>query len=128
LTANRAIPRHATLTIDAERVSPSRSIAALARAAAHSGGPLVCVTGRAYGELVGELGSDEAAARHLARVATNSGHPICVNFETGADTATTVFISPKGWSEDRLAGWAAGHHQELERAFGPASVVRMEDL
>ncbi len=119
-----SVTRLATLTIDAEHISPSRSIAALARAA---GRTLVCVTGRAYADLVDELGSDEAAARHLARVATNTGRPICVNFETGAETSTTVFVAPTGWSEDCLRGWAAGRHQELEAAFGPASVVRMED-
>lgn len=111
----------ATLRIDAEHISPSRSIAALARAATYSGGPLVCVTGRMFAELERELGGPEAVARHLCRVATNAGRPIAVNLPTGADTSRTIFISPRGWSEDRLAGWAAGHHQELERAFGPAT-------
>ncbi len=119
--------RTATVTIDAEHISPSRSLAALAGAAAHSGGPLVCVTGRMFGELERELGGPEAVARRLLRIATATGRPICVNFETGAETSTTMFIAPRGWSEDRLRGWAAGRHAELEAAFGPASVVRMED-
>ena len=120
--------RTATVTINAEHISPSRSLAALARAAAHSGGPLVCVTGRMFAELERELGGPEAAARHLARVATNTGRPICVNFETGAETSTTLFVSPRGWSQDRLRGWAAGHHAEVEAMFGPATVVNEEDL
>ncbi len=119
--------RLATLTIDAERVSPSRSLAILARSAASNGGPLICVTGRMFGELERELGGPEGVARRLCRVATNTGRPIAVNFETGAETSTTLFVSPRGWSEDRLRGWAAGRHAELEAAFGPASVVRMED-
>ncbi len=114
----------ATLTIDADHISPSRSIAALARAA---GRTLVVMTGRSYGELVSELGSDEAAARHLARVATNSGTPIAVNLPTGAETSTTVFVSPRGWSSDRLAGWAAGRHAELEATFGDAPPLGVED-
>ncbi len=114
----------ATLTIDADHISPSRSIAALARAA---GRTLVVVTGRAYADLVDELGGDEAAARRLFEIATDTGRPLAVNLPTGPETSTTMFIAPRGWSEDRLRGWAAGRHAELEAAFGPASVVRMED-
>ncbi len=116
--------RTATVTINAEHISPSRSIAGLARAA---GRTLVCVTHRAYADLVDELGSDEAAARHLCRVATNTGRPICVNLPTGAETSTTVFVSPRGWSSDRLAGWAAGRHAELEATFGDAPPLGVED-
>jgi len=119
--------RTATVTIDAERVSPARSLAALARAAARDGGPLVCVTGRMFAELERELGGPEAGARQLYEIATATGHLLCVNLPSTPDTSTTVFVSPKGWSWDRLRGWAAGHHQELEAAFGPASVVREDE-
>jgi hypothetical protein len=115
------------VTVDAEQVSVARSLAALARASARDGGPPLVVTGRAYGELVAELGSDEAAARHLARIATNVGRPICVNLPSGADTSTTVFIGPKGWTDGRLTGWAAAHREALKAAFGPVSVVGGED-
>lgn len=118
----------ATLTVDAARVSPSRALARLARAAAYSGGPLVVVTGRAYGELIAELGGDDAAVQYLARVVTGTSRPIAVNLPTGPDTSTTLFVSPKGWSQERLAGWAAGRHQELEAAFGPATVLQEHDL
>ncbi len=114
----------ATLTIDADHISPSRSIAALARAA---GRTLVVVTGRSYADLVDELGGDEAAARQLIEIATATGRPIAVNFETGAETSTTVFVSPRGWSSDRLAGWAAGRHAELEATFGDAPPLGVED-
>jgi len=115
--------RTATVTIDAERVSPSRTLAALARASAHSGGPLVCVTGRMFGELERELGGPEAVARRLFEIATATGRPIAANLPSGADTSTTVFVSPRGWSEDRLRGWAAGKRDELEAAFGPATPI-----
>ena len=88
------------VTIDAERVSPSRSLAAAARATAYAGGPLLVVTNRMFGELERELGGPEAVARHLARVATNTGRPIAVNLATGEDTSTTMFVSPKDWSEE----------------------------
>jgi hypothetical protein len=57
-------------------------------------------------------------------VATNVNRPIAANLETGDGTSSTVFISPKGWSEERLSGWVAGHHDVLEEAFGPATVRR----
>ena len=119
--------RTARILSDPARVPPSRALAAAARAAAYDGGPLVAITGRAYLDLIAELGSDEAAARHLARVATNTARPLCVNLPTGPDTSTTVFVAPKGWTDERLRGWAAGHHAELEAAFGPATVRPLED-
>jgi hypothetical protein len=118
----------ARITIDAERVSVARSVAALARASARNGGPLVVVTSRMYGELERELRSPEAVARHMARVATNTGRPLAVNIADGEDRSQTLFVAPNGWSEERLAGWAAGHHQELKAMFGPATVRRGVDL
>jgi hypothetical protein len=113
----------ARVTIDAGRVPPSKALAVLARSV-----PLLVVTHWAYAELVDELGGEDAAVRHLARVATNTGKPLAVNLPTGSETSTSVFVSPKGWSEEGLAGWAAGHHAELEAAFGPATVRRAVDL
>ena len=115
----------ACITVDAERVSIARSLAALARTAARDGGPLVCVSHRAYDELADELGGYENAARRLCRIATNTGRPLAVNLPT-EDGSRTAFISPTGWSEDRLRGWVAGHHEELEGAFGPARGIREE--
>ena len=100
----------------------------MARASARDGGPLVCVTGRFYADLADELGGYDAAARHLLRVATNTARPICVNLPTGAETSTTMFVAPKGWTDERLRGWAAGRHEELERVFGPATVRSLEEL
>jgi hypothetical protein len=114
--------RTATVRVDAERVSIARSLAALARMAARDNGPLVCVTGRAFLDLADELGGDEAAARHLARVATNSGRPILVNFET-PDGSRTIVVGPKGWTDQKTAGWIAARHGELEAAFGPATPI-----
>jgi len=117
----------ARVTIDAEHVSVARSLAVLAHASERDGAPLVCVTGRAFSDLVDELGGDDVVVRHLLRVATNTGRPICVNFPT-EDGSRTIFVASKGWTEERLSGWAAGRHEELEAMFGPATPVRMEDL
>ena len=110
------------MQIDAATVSPSKALAATARLA-----PLVVVTGRAYGEMLAELGDAEAVIAHLVRVATNVGKPLAVNLPSGPDTSSTIFLGPKGWTEERLRGWAAGRHEELEAMFGPATPARMED-
>ena len=120
--------RHARILSDPAAVRPSRAIAAAARAAAYAGGSLVCMTGRAYGDLAAELGGDEAAVRYLVKLAGNTGRPILANLETGAGSSQTVAIAPRGWSDERLAGWVAGHHEALEAAFGAATVRSMEEL
>ena len=124
----RHIPERRTARVAVDAASPSRALLILARAAAYSGGPPVVVTHRAYADLVAELGSDEAAARHLFRVATNTGRPIAVNLPTGPETSTTMFVAPRDWTDERLRGWAAGHHGALQEMFGLASVRSMEDL
>ena len=111
--------RAATVTIDAATVSPSKALAATARLA-----PLVVVTGRAYGEMLAELVAAELVIAHLIRVATNVDRPIGVNLTSGTDTSTTVFIGPKHWSDERVAGWIGGHHEALEQQFGDATFSR----
>ena len=106
------------MTVNAEAVSMAASIRAAAQAA-----PLFALTGRAFGDLMAELGSLEAAAGHLLDVAESVGRPIGVNFETGADTSRTAFLPPRGWTEERLSGWIAGRHQELEAQFGQVTRV-----
>jgi hypothetical protein len=102
------------ITIDPERVSPSRALMAAVRA----GQSLIVVSTRAFGELVAERGSVDAALRHLLRCAENGCRPIGVNLEGHDGNSTTAFIAPRVWSSERLAGWVAGHHQALEAAFG----------
>ncbi len=78
---------------------------------------------RALLDLERELGGFEAAARHLHRVATNTGKPIGINAPTGPDSSRTMFVPPRGWTRERLAGWVAGHHELLEQQFGEATLV-----
>ena len=90
--------------------------------------PLLILTGRALADLTAELGSDDAAYRHLASVSENIGKPVGVNFERGDGSSRTRFPAPKGWTRERLAGWVAGRREEIERAFGEATPVDMEGL
>ena len=114
----------ATVSVDSATVSPSRALAAVAR----TGRQLVVVTNRMFGELERELGSPEAVARHLARVATNTGKPLAVNLASGPDTSRTIVVGPKGWTRGKTAGWIAVHREALEAAFGDATPLRLEDL
>jgi hypothetical protein len=107
------------VSIDAAAVSPARTIAATART-----GPLVCLTGRLFRDLADELGGTDAAMRHLLRVSENVQKPIAVNFETGEETSRTVFLAPRSWTQERLRGWVAGHHEAIETMFGAATPVR----
>jgi hypothetical protein len=106
------------LTVDSDSVSPSRSIATAARLS-----PLLVLTHRALADLERELGSYEAAARHLYCVATNVGRPIGVNCPT-PDGSRTMFVPPRGWTQERLTDWVAGHHEQLEAQFGAAEIVK----
>jgi hypothetical protein len=110
--------RTARITIDAEQVRPSRAIAVAARSA-----PLLVLSHRAFSDLADELGDHDAAIRQVLRIATNAGKPIGINLPTADGDSQTVFLAPRGWSDERLRGWVAGHHEALESEFGMATIV-----
>ena len=105
--------RRLTVQVDPSAFSMAASIRAAAQVV-----PVLVLTGRAFGDLVSELGGTGAAAEHLLELAEQTGKPIGINFETGADTSRTMFLPPRAWTEERLSGWIAGHHAELEAQFG----------
>ena len=107
------------ITANSRRVSMADTIRAAAAAA-----PLVTLTAGALAGLERELGGYDAAARWLADLAEELGRPISVNVPTGEDESSTMFLPPKDWSRERLQGWVAGHHAELEAAFGPGTLRR----
>jgi hypothetical protein len=115
---NRA-PASLTVTIDPAKQSPSEVLKVTAGLA-----PLTMVTARM---LVDELGGQEQAGAFLAEIAEDIGRPIAVNVPTPTGSRS-MFMAPKGWSRDRLAGWVAGKRDEIEQAFGPATLLRLEDL
>ena len=101
------------VTADASKVSMAASIRAVASVA-----PLFVIGVRALADLAAELGSMDAAAAFLLDVAEANNKPIGVNLPAPDGSSRTAFIAPRGWTEERLAGWTAGHHQELEDEFG----------
>jgi hypothetical protein len=64
--------------------------------------PLVVLSAAAVGQLEAECGSAANAARWLLRLATRRQRPIGLHSE-----GQTVFISPQGWSTERLLGYVA---------------------
>ena len=110
--------RRLTVTVDPSALSMAASIRAAAQAA-----PMLVLTTRALRNLADELGGHEHAADFLLNLAEAIGRPIAVNLPTGPDTSSTAFLPPRGWTEERLQGWVAGHHQELESEFGHVARV-----
>lgn len=115
------------VTLNTAAVSPSRTIARVAREVARTK-PLICLTGRLFRDLMAELGGIEAAMRHLLQVAEDIGQPIAINFSAGEETSRTAFLAPRSWTPERLQGWIGGHHETVEAMFGAATVVLPEDL
>src|SRR6266511_3168807 len=90
-------------------------------------GAFCALTPSAFADLATELGGPERASQWLLRQATKANQPIAMNFPTTLDPcgpSTTVCISPAGWASDRLRGWIAVRHDQLEAAFGEAVGMR----
>ena len=114
--------RAARLTVDAGAgIAPSVALAAAVQAV-----PLVVVSHRALDALAGECGGYDHAVRRLLAIATAAGRPIGDNAPTAAGSRT-MFVAPASWSRERLAGYVAAHHAELEDMFGTASIVAEEE-
>ena len=113
--------RRLTVQVDPSALSMAASIRAAAQA-----GPLLVLTTRALRDLAHELGGHDRAADFLLTVAEEIGHPIAVNLER-ENGSQTVFIGPRDWTEERLAGWIGGHHAELVEQFGVVARVGRQD-
>ncbi len=101
------------ITADASKVSMAASIRATAQAA-----PLFLLTVRALADLADELGGMDAAVAFLLGIAESNNRPVAVNLPAPDGSSRTAFLAPRHWTEERLAGWTAGRHQELEDEFG----------
>ena len=108
------------LSIDPAGVRITDAIRAAAEAA-----PCLVLGQAALVDLAAELGGMEAAAAYLLSLAEELDRPIGVNLEQG-DGSRTMFVAPRTWRVTRLQGWVAGHHGELEEAFGEVASVRAE--
>src|SRR5690349_7922768 len=79
---------------------------------------LVVVEHELFSDLVDEAGSVALALDLLVRVAIENDRPIGVNFPRDDDTSEIKWFAPDGWADERLQGWIAAYHGELESDFG----------
>jgi hypothetical protein len=107
------------LVVDTAAVKPTELI----RPMAERGIPCL-LTSRMLADLERELGTMEAAISWLVDLATLTNRPMLVNVPT-AEGSTTVMLAPRGWSDERLQGWAGGLSEGLEAMFGPAELRRI---
>jgi hypothetical protein len=84
--------------------------------------PMLVLAGPVYLGLRDELGCDRRALKWLIRLASRVGKPIAINLPLGDGNSKTIMLGPSSWSAERLAGYTAGFREELEQAFGPATV------
>ena len=103
--------------VDPTGVSLAETIAEAARVV-----PFLVLTGRMFADLATELGSDDAASRHLLTVAESVDMPIAVNGATGPGASTTIVVAPRSWTPERLRGWIGGKHEALTAMFGEATI------
>jgi hypothetical protein len=110
------------VTVDPSKVRPSHAIAVTVGGST----ALLMVTSAMFGGLTVELGSDDAALAYLLDMATQVDRPLGVNgsIEDGSQTA---FIAPITWTQERLAVWVGGRHEELIKLFGPSVLGALED-
>lgn len=88
----------------------------LARQVAARGNPPVFGSGVLH-DLHAELGEFTAVWQWVRETATAVQKPVFCNLAIGDDSKTVV-LAPDGWTADRLEGFTAGLHAELEAAFG----------
>ena len=108
----------ARVMIDPETVSVAVAIRTAAEAV-----PMLVIQQRALVDLAAELGGMDGAVGFLVDLAGEIGRPLAVNVETGADTSSTAFLAPRSWNAERLQGWVATRHGELEAEFGAVTRV-----
>jgi hypothetical protein len=113
-----------TLRVTLDLDPPGAAGLAIRRIAADTDAT-VTVSHRTYSYLRRDCGgSDKRATRWLADLAAETGKPIALNLPDGPDRSVTTFISPPDWTAERLQGYIAGRHAELEAVLGEVAEVR----
>jgi hypothetical protein len=90
------------------------------RATLKAGKPVLLTT-RAWRTLVAESGHrPERALAFLEKHGAEADKPVLLNLQNEDGTSQTVALA-RGWSQERLMGYVAGMHEELEAKFGEIS-------
>jgi hypothetical protein len=102
---------------NAARIRPLRVTPSFVRRMSEAA-PMFTLTNAAYLDLVFALGSDEQVVGFLSELANEQHKPVGMNIAKPDGSSTTAFIPPKGWTQERLAGWVATRQEALEAQFG----------
>lgn len=74
-------------------------------------------------ELRRELRSPAAVLKWAGDMAVRLDRVVLLNIPDRDGSSHTLTLAP-GWSQERLAGYIAGRHEELGDVFGPITRVR----
>jgi len=94
------------------------------RRIAGAGRATAVVTSATFSCLKRDCGGEKRALRWLANLAAEIRRPIALNLPDGPDRSGTFFIAPPDWTEERLQGFIAGRHEELEGVLGEVAALR----
>jgi hypothetical protein len=75
-------------------------------------------------ELKQELHSVAKVGQWAVELAIRLDRVVLLNVPGRDGESCTVTLAPPGWSRERLAGYIAARHEELEETFGPIARVR----
>jgi hypothetical protein len=74
-------------------------------------------------ELRQELKSVEAVARWATALTIRLDRVLMLNIPDRDGSSHTVTLAPPGWTQERLQGYIAARHEELEEAYGPIARI-----
>jgi hypothetical protein len=114
------VSRGIRILVDCSRASPSETYSLLAEGVPSH--VLLLLTSRAVRELRQELHTWERVGEWAAELATRLNRPVALNLPDRDGSSRTMVLAPN-WSHERLAGYVAGRHEELEAEFGPIARV-----
>jgi hypothetical protein len=77
--------------------------------------PLVVLSHRIVAQLERECGSSEKLAAWMLKLVARRRRPLGLH---NPATDQTIFYAPPDWSSEKLAGYLATFHEELEGQFG----------
>ncbi len=84
----------------------------------YAAGVPILLTDAARRHLGHDLGGSEAVIPWLLDLVKDGDHPLGINVVEADGSSQTIFLGPRGWTTERLAGHVATMRPMLEREFG----------
>jgi hypothetical protein len=83
--------------------------------------PLVVLTPRMVGQLEAECGGPAKLVAWVLKLVTRRRRPLGIH---DPEAGQTWCYAPPDWTAERLQGYLAAHHEELEATLGPIARIR----